>query len=913
MQYLTDKTFRFAKLFIFAILLIITFSKASPILFRLSFEAESMAGSFPLKHPALKKAKIGLALSGGGARGLAHIGVLKTLEKEKIPIHYIAGTSMGSVIGGLYAAGLSASQIETIALNMNWNEIFVNLPQRTSLFSTQRTENGNYLLELSIQNGKIVLPTGLSAGQRLIQLLIETTLEADFSSRGDFDRLPIPFRAIATDVLTGNKVVLKNGSLTQAIRASFAVPFAFTPMEKDSLLLFDGGMVDNLPLDVAKNMGADFVIGVDVIAPLQPKEKLNNPIQLLDQIVALNIQEQNRNLKDTADLLIKPELEGHLPVDFTGVGGLIRQGEKSAEKMIPLLKHKLDSLARNFSSARFPLLADLKITGAERISPDTVRKYLSLKTDDSLNAFIIHQALQNVYNSGYFESAEAEIDTAGSRTMVCVKIKEYPLQKPFRIEGNTVFSSPEIQNIFAYQKEKTINYNQVLGQTEALLEKYRKAGYSLASIKTIEDKGDYFRCIVEEGKISAISVTGNNHTQETVIRREFTLHPKDLFQLEKAKRMIQQVYSTGLFEQVTLEIQSGLGLRIHVKEKPKQRIQFGLRYDDVRYGEGFGRFILDNVGGSGNRWVNHFQFGLRREKYSSYLTGDRLGGTYLFHQSGVYLYKDKRYLADSIPNELTLRTLRKIGASVALGHQIRRLGQVSIVLRSENFPIDTLDREWLKSNLGDFSEGIRAVSIRSNVDDLNRLPFPTSGRKHFFSVDFAHDVIGGTERFMNFVMSLEEYYSFGDFHTFFPRFQMTYADQPLPLVEQHSIGGYSSVLTNDDISFYNDFPLLGFSERAFSGDCLALLNLRYRYKALPWMYLFFQFDIGDVWKQADFEFSRSFAKQEIKDLKQGLGLGISLDLPFGPLTLVMAQPISRLSEKEKVLVQNIYLSAGYDF
>lgn len=245
-------------LIICSALLLIPFSVQAARI-QLSYESRPPSKFELIQHPPLKKPKIGLALSGGGARGLAHIGVLKVLEKENIPVHRIAGTSMGSVVGGLYAAGFSAEQIENMALAQNWSEIFANSPQRTSLLATQKAENANHIVEFRLKGGKPVIPTGLSAGQRLIQILTELTLEADYKSQGDFDKLPISYRAIATDMVSGRKVVIREGPLSEAMRASFAVPFALTPVDRDTMLLFDGGMTDNLPVDVVRNMGSEML------------------------------------------------------------------------------------------------------------------------------------------------------------------------------------------------------------------------------------------------------------------------------------------------------------------------------------------------------------------------------------------------------------------------------------------------------------------------------------------------------------------------------------------------------------------------------------------------------------------------------------------------------------------------------
>lgn len=862
----------------------------------------------------LREPKIGLALSGGGARGLSHIGVLKVLEREGIPIHRIAGTSMGSVVGGLYAAGWSAKQIERIALDQNWSAMLTNTPQRSSLLTTQKVENANHILEFRLKDGRPVIPRGLTEGQRLTQILTEFTLAADYHSAGNFDSLPIPFRAIATDLVSGKIIVVKEGSLSEAMRASFAVPFAFTPVETDSMLLIDGGMLNNLPVEVARGMGADFVLGVDVKAPLKPKNELRNPLEMLDQILTLTVLQQTATGMNAADYVMTPDLSGHLSTNFSGVEQLIKQGESAAEKSITELRQRMPTpVPRDLDSANGQV-SSVRWMGLETLQADSLQPLLGFKDGDSLGLSELYNGLAKLYRQGSFDAVSAKVGTGATGWDITIVTKEYPKWKPVKLAGVTVLTASELAGCFQLDTSRAINWHIAQKGLRALLDTYHHKGYILASIKEIRELDDAFVVEIDEGRIQSITVEGNSRTRGHVVLREATFKAGDVFHIRRAKQMLQQVYSTNLFQQVSLRILPGGRLVYVVEEQDPQRIQVGLRYDDVRLGEGFVRYMVDNVKGTGIRWTNHLQYGLRREKYSSFLMGDRLGGTFMFHGTGAYLYKDKRFAVDPTkPNQITAKTLRKIGLSLSLGRQIKRLGNISASLRIENFLSDTLDREWLQSNLEAYSEGIRTFSIRSTVDDLNRIPFPTSGRKHYVSMDFAHDIIGGTERFATFVASFGEYYTFWGNHTFYPRIQISYADKSLPLAAQHSLGGYIGLFSYDDMSFYNGFPLVGYAEQAFSGDCLTLLNLRYRWKTMPWMYVLVQYDVGETWAREDFRWSRVFAENEFRNLKQGLGLGIALDLPIGPVTAVFGQALSSAEKREEDLERKFHISLGHEF
>ena len=277
--------------------------------------------------------RIGLVLSGGGARGVAHIGVLKVLEEQHVPIDAIAGTSMGAVVGGLYASGLSAREIESIMTSLNWQEAFRDLPPREDLTLRRKQEDQNFLVKfpLGIHGGKVLLPKGLIQGQRLNQILRRLTLPV--ARITNFDELPTRFRALATDLETGDAVTLDSGDLTSAMRASMSAPGVFAPVERDGRLLVDGGISENLPVDIARAMGVDILIVVDVGSPLLTREKLNSVPVISNQMIAILIQRNSREQLEklkAQDVLIAPPLGDTSSFDFGNVKRVIAVGERAA-------------------------------------------------------------------------------------------------------------------------------------------------------------------------------------------------------------------------------------------------------------------------------------------------------------------------------------------------------------------------------------------------------------------------------------------------------------------------------------------------------------------------------------------------------------------------------------------------------
>jgi len=223
---------------------------------------------FAWAEEAADHPKIGLALSGGGARGGAHVGVLKALEELGIQVDYIAGTSMGAIIGGLYASGYTADEIEVVLVETDWKTALTDSPARRDRTMRKKELESQFLIpyRLGFNKGKIQLPLGAIEGQHLDQIFQELFLPV--IGIHDFDLLPIPFRAVATDLVSGEAVVLSSGSLPDVVRASMSVPAVFAPVKINGRLLVDGGMSNNLPVNIVRQMGADIVIAVDISSPL---------------------------------------------------------------------------------------------------------------------------------------------------------------------------------------------------------------------------------------------------------------------------------------------------------------------------------------------------------------------------------------------------------------------------------------------------------------------------------------------------------------------------------------------------------------------------------------------------------------------------------------------------------------------
>jgi NTE family protein len=322
--------------------------------------------------------RIGLVLSGGGARGAAHIGVLKVLEENHVPIDAIAGTSMGAVVGGLYASGLNAADVERVMESVDWQDAFRDRPPRSDLNFRRKLEDQNFLVKfpLGLKGKKFRLPRGLVQGQKLTQTLRALTLPV--AQIQSFDDLAIPFRAIATDIVTGERVVLDHGDLTTAMRASLSAPGVFAPVELDGRLLVDGGLSSNLPIDVARSMGVDILIVVDCGFPLLERGKLESVASVSNQMLAIlirhNTTEQRKSLTPR-DIVIDPALGDYSSLDFGDHEKATRLGEEAARQQlqrlqalsIPANEYDLLYAARSYVRKDLPKIEFLRVDpGSER-------------------------------------------------------------------------------------------------------------------------------------------------------------------------------------------------------------------------------------------------------------------------------------------------------------------------------------------------------------------------------------------------------------------------------------------------------------------------------------------------------------------------------------------------------------------
>ena len=396
---------------------------------------------------AKQRPRVALVLSGGGARGGAHIGVLRVLEREGIPIDLIVGVSYGALVGGLYAAGYPVDDVERIIVETDWWEITNNSPDRRLSNLNRKPMADRQMLALRLDKFDLKFPYGIFAGQKIQHFLNQLTLGATYRARNDFDRLPTPFRAIATDILSGEQVVLKNGSLGTAIRASISVPGVFAPISTEHTHLVDGGIVNNLPVDVALDAGADFVIAVDCATPLRTqKHEIEDLIDVIDQAVSFRIEEKKIANRKRAHVLISPDLKRFDAGDFNLSYTLIPIGEKETEKHLNAIWKALQMIgiskpAGKSKSSILPDAFDVKtwadipsdividrvrIEGLERYSKEAFTSRLEKFINKPISFRELERESGRLYATGLFQTVDYEVLYHEDYTELVFQVLENP-------------------------------------------------------------------------------------------------------------------------------------------------------------------------------------------------------------------------------------------------------------------------------------------------------------------------------------------------------------------------------------------------------------------------------------------------------------------------------------------------------
>lgn len=434
---------------------------------QISASAESIVQQTGVVRPS-----IGLALSGGGARGAAHLGVIKVLEKHRIPIDYIAGTSIGAFVGGLYSTGMSVDEIETAFAQMTWGKILDDRSARAERSFRRKRDDDLYLIKYQpgFSQGNLKFPRGFLQGQKVELELVKQLLPV--AQIGSFDDLTIPFRAVAAELATGSEVILSQGNLAQSIRASMSIPTVMAPAYIDETYLIDGGVVNNLPVNVVKSMGADVVIAIDIGTPLSSQDDIDSALAITGQVTGFLTQRGSREqiqLLTDSDLLITPELGGIRTADIDAFPEAIESGIVAANAVIDQLSELSlspieyaryrDSLKRPVQA--LPVVDHIEIANPSELSDQYLRsKVVETKVGLPLDVTALERDIARIYGLGLFENVYYELVAENKKTVLKLTLRQRswgPNYLQFGIQYNSNGGRENVFNLGASYLSTQLN------------------------------------------------------------------------------------------------------------------------------------------------------------------------------------------------------------------------------------------------------------------------------------------------------------------------------------------------------------------------------------------------------------------------------------------------------------------------
>ncbi len=853
--------------------------------------------------------KVALALSGGGARGIAQLGVLRALKDFNIPVNIIAGTSMGSIIGGLYSAGYSLDQLDSIVINTDWTNLLASDREtnRRDLFVDQKISEDKAIIALRLKGFHLVLPTSLNSGQKISNFLNLLSFQAPIHVDSSFDELRTKFRAVCSNLVTGKPVILDGGSLSEAMRASSSVSFYLAPVKMDSLTLVDGGLVANIPVKIASALGADYVIAVNTTSDLHPEGELSLPWDVADQVVSIPMRRLNEDQLRYANAVIAPDLDDIQIDDFSNPDSLIIKGYKSVLPKIGEIKLQLDSIFQKNLNTKEYFIKNVLVNGnASSLEMPYLQKYA---TEDSVSNYEILKDMCSIYSSGSFEDIKAEINVYPDYSSVRFIPYYNPVVKKVDIAGVTLFDKSTILDCFNELIDKPYNAKSIYSDAISALDLYRQKGYSLAEVTKIKfDKqsGD-LKIFFDEGRVDEISVTGNRHTNRSIITRELPVKAGGYFNYEQIKQGLINLRSTNLFNEVYLNEENKNGrnvLNVRVEEKESSLLRLGFR-DDNEYNAQLSLDLVDdNLFGSGTELGLLMLVGGRNRAFEIEHKSNRIFDTYLTYKINAFYRFNDVYTYENVPSTSIRKfsyrqngEYRQIfyGGSVAIGTQVKRFGNL---IFEGLYQFDQI-RSLQNSVFSPSTTRIVSLKVSSTIDTQDRYPYPLRGMYLKGQYESAQTFWGGDVGFTNISFDYKSYFTFANSSTVSPRLMIGIGDKTLPLSEQYSLGGQDS--------------FFGMRDNQFRGTQIFLASLEYRY-LLPFKIFFntyfkARYDLGSVWPGPE--------AIRLKDLKHGIGLSLSFDTPIGPADFSVG--------KSFMFVKNLpgnplsfgdtefYFSIGYDY
>jgi predicted acylesterase/phospholipase RssA len=767
---------------------------------------------------------VALVLSGGGARGFAHIGVLDVLDSAGIKIDLIVGTSIGASIGGLYAAGYAPKDLERFAVNTNWRDILGldDDARRTERMINQKDQD-DALLSLRF-NGFLepVLPKGLSNGQRWTMLLNSMVINAPYGVPSDFLRqTKVPFVAVATDIVTGKQKIMSSGDLTAALRASATWPIMFNPVISDSGILVDGGLISNVPVDVAKLSGASLLIASNTTSGLKKREEIQNPWDVADQAVTLMMIRQTKLDLGKADVVIAPDIESD---DFDRIAEMVEAGRRSARSMLAKIEQaaKIQGKISQTADTLLPQLLQLRVYGID--------------VSDSLSDLPLFKNGRPLLRSTVRQELETQvIGLARQQGLSLAQVDSVVLYP--RIGRADVFVDPGIIRKIRLEGHPSVHPDVVL----------RELPFT---------EGETFKAFEAERAI-----------QNLIGTEIFEFVGLEISQANRVDS-VRYVINDALATNASFIPQANWDIILTVQPKAANVLRLGVLADNEFGTQFWSELANENVLGSATNFSLKGHLGPLSRRLAATFHAPRLfRTTATFMLQGYTGYKDipeystvvdfdKGRIVSSV--ERTIRESKDWGARVRSGGQVGRVAAVTVEYRYEQQrSFSVADKSTLES--------YRISTLRGDLvyDTRDDRAYPTQGSYLTGTAETSAEIFGSDVGFTKITGIAEQVLSISPLHKVIPRISVGFGDLTLPRQEQFAIGGIES--------------FFGLNEYESRGRQMLVTNLTYQI-GIPHALFFptfvsLRYDMGSTW----------LIPQAIKfeALVHGIGIQVGLKTPFG--------------------------------
>ena len=872
----------------------------------------------PHMRPARKT--VGIALSGGGANGLAQVGVLKALEEENIPVDAIVGTSIGAVVGGLYSAGYNANELESIALDIPWKKLLSldNNAPRANTFLEQQKIRDRATVAIRFENFKLVIPKSLSSAQKLTRTLDLLTMNALYHPAGSFNTLPISFRAVTTDLISGKRITLSEGTLSEAMRASSTIPIIFEPIQLGKHKLADGGLVANLAVDELEKASLDYKIGVDTRGSMYTlAEDIDIPWQAADQTMTILIELQYPHQLEKADLVVTPDVGNNPAIDFSRLPDLINAGYTSGKALAGKIRQ------------------DIALPGPRKVGISSYKKIIRFTGADKKVLKQYHATGEIIRNASYAEEALKELLETDLFTKVHAKVNHKAGEVVFFCETPPSFENVELVNPVTEISREELDAcfsNLVMGgytntegtrALEKLLKTFRNKGYPLVDITGVNVSEGTLSIELSEGTISTLAVSQDkNLTRPTPVMRELSIDTSKALRLKDIERSIDNLFGTGVFNRVSIGItgndslsgkpEQRQTLRVRLNEKPSNVLRLGVHYDETYNAQALIDFRNENLYGTANSIGGWTKIGENNNLANLEFNMPRIGNTSLTFTTKLFFdqrnldirqHEASKHFFFSGAEQTRHLGIQHYGIASSFGTRIGKNSRLLLDMTLKNS--QTYDKE----DPGDFASennDIASSALQFALDTRDNSFLPTEGRHTNLRYSFTPAFIN-EKTFWQFFLAHEENLPFSEKVSGQLSLSLGLSSLSLPFSEMFFLGGAGSPYSR---------RFIGLKENDLIGRNMASLGASFRYSPpidliFPSSLLLY-YNTGNVWQNR--------TAMSLADLVHGFGAGINWETPLGPASFTAGKAFtiddeadgknnSGLRFSETVL----YFSLGHEF